>query len=86
MRGNYKWKEVGETVFELRDDDELLATLSFNDSNYLWYLEFEFGFTDTMFVDDDCGNTHIQAQANQYILDSCNTKIDDYTNIKERII
>ncbi len=53
MNSNFKWIETGETIFELRDEDKLLATLSLNESNYLWYLEFEYGFTNTLFVNDE---------------------------------
>lgn len=84
MNSDFKWIETGETIFELRDEDKLLATLSLNESNYLWYLEFEYGFTNTLFVNDE-SIEYIKFQAIQYIIDCCDTKIDDYTRIKERL-
>lgn len=43
MEDKYRWIETGKTVFQLEDDDSILATLSYNEVEDLWYLQFEFG-------------------------------------------
>ena len=85
MEDQYRWIETGETVFQLEDDDSLLATLSYNEVEDLWYLQFEFGeFTDTLFLNSN-DITDIKRSAIQYILDNCDFKIEDYTSIKNRL-
>lgn len=83
MKNELQWIQIGNTVYELQDDNNTLATLSHNKVENLWYLEFEYGFTDTVFLPDTIDK--MKRNTLDYIMTSCNQKITEYKDIWYRV-
>jgi len=82
MKNELRWLQVGETVYELQDDNNTLATLSYNEVEDLWYLEFEYYFTNTIFLPEEIDKLKIESI--NYIMTSCESKVKEYKDIQYR--
>ena len=88
MLNDSKWVEVGETVFELRNnEDTLIATLSYDERYYLWQIDYELNCDFKNFSTTFQATTTDEAKrkATVEIHDECNRKISYYMSIRDHL-
>lgn len=84
MNDSFRWVKVGDTTHQLEGDDDLLATLSYNEVEDLWYLDFDCLFANTVFLPKCIDKLKVDAV--EYICEYSKLMIDRYQRIQYSLL